>query len=96
MIPIFGQKKLDELTESDLYKLKDNKIRESRFIEYKKRGYDTSNSKEATEMLADITAFANADGGYLLIGIDEESKKNPIPRAINGIADSQVEYKAYK
>ena len=84
MIPIFGTKDLDDLIESDLASLKDKEIRESRFIEYKKEMYGRTD-KEIEKLLAHITAFANAQVGYLFFGIDEVSNKNPIPKDIVGI-----------
>ena len=84
MIPIFEGKKLEELTEADLNKLVELKVRENRFIDYKRDMY-RGNDEQKTEMLADITAFANAHGGYLFIGIDEDAEAQA--REVLGIDD---------
>ena len=90
MLPIFGTKELDDLDESDLQDLKNKQIPENRFVEYKRDMYGGTDS-QVEEMLADITAFANSQGGYLFIGIEEMSRDNPIPNNILGIDNAEVE-----
>lgn len=86
-IPIFGTKDIEEIDESDLQSLKDRELSENRFIEYKRDMYSGTDAQKE-EMLADISAFANAQGGYLFIGIEELSKANPIPKEIVGIENA--------
>jgi len=70
---IFENKRLEEISEDDLDNLVEIGFKENRFIEYKRDMYGGSDSQK-TEMLADISAFANAHGGYLLIGIEEDGE----------------------
>ena len=75
-----ANKPLDQLTEADFLELIANKVPESKTLDYKvdlKFG-----DRDKREFLADVTSFANTTGGYLLIGIKEESG---IPTALTGI-----------
>jgi len=85
MIP----KPLGQITEQDINDLITNKIPENKTLEYKEAlpGNSDADKKECT---ADITAFANTQGGDLLYGITEERDANGqatgIPKAATGIA----------
>ena len=68
----FRGKLFIEITDSDIRTLKDNRVPESQELEYKQELPGNSDSAKK-EFLADISAFANAQGGYLIIGIGEES-----------------------
>jgi len=63
-------KNINEITEEDLQSLIDNKVLESKTIEYKEKLPDNSD-REKKEFLADVSAFANAGGGDLIYGIVE-------------------------
>ncbi len=66
------EKPLDEIGEEDLFVLVDEQVTENRHIEYKRLlPLDTYDSKR--ELLADVSSLANAVGGHLLIGIQEEA-----------------------
>lgn len=54
-----------------LIALRDNMVRESRTLEYKRDPYGNADLEKA-EFLADITALANTMGGHVVIGMDEE------------------------
>ena len=54
----------------DLQSLVENKVQESKHLDYKLTYGWTD--KEKRELLADISAFANTAGGYLIIGVKEE------------------------
>ena len=69
---IFGGRSLQELTIADFEILIQNQIPEGPFLEYKEVAY-SGRSDEIREMLRDITSIANAEGGYLIIGIREDS-----------------------
>jgi hypothetical protein len=61
---------LDSITEEHLRHLVDERIPESKNIEYKQSlQYATDDQKR--EFLSDLTAFANTDGGDLVLGIAE-------------------------
>jgi predicted HTH transcriptional regulator len=57
-------------TAKDLDAVLDAKIKESRFIEYKRELPLTKESVK--DLLADVSAFANSAGGTILYGIDED------------------------
>jgi len=65
------KKSLNNVTESDLLELVSNEIPESKTIDYKKEIIgDTREDKK--EFLADVSSFANAVGGFMVFGMDEE------------------------
>lgn len=62
-----------ELTEeNDLQALVDNQVSENKTIEYKESLPSNSDS-EKKELLADVSSFSNAAGGYLIFGMRENS-----------------------
>lgn len=66
-------KPLENLTVEDIKILVREKIPESQTLEYKEKGY--ANDREGKrEILKDITSMANAYGGYIIIGIKEDSQ----------------------
>lgn len=83
---IFG-KPLVKVTEKDLKKLIANKVPESVHLDYKAKAYGDTD-EEIKEFLKDVSAFANAQGGLLLIGIKEE---NSMPVEIIGIDNADEE-----
>lgn len=62
-------KPISQLTEEDIKTLVDNHERESSILEYKQEIYGTDHEKK--EISKDVSAMANAEGGYLIIGIQE-------------------------
>ncbi|MDD4661860.1 MAG: ATP-binding protein [Candidatus Pacebacteria bacterium] len=64
-------KPISQLTEDDLQSLIDNKERESSILEYKQEISGTDHEKK--EISKDVSAMANTEGGYLVIGIKEAS-----------------------
>lgn len=85
-------KKLSEITEVDLQSLLKDKAPESRYIEYKSKlpGRTDGDKKE---FLADISSFANTDGGDIIYGISEDEG---IPIEICGLQagnqDEQIRF----
>ncbi len=69
--PIF-QKKLIDVHFADIQSLVDNQIPESYDIDYKQ---DYPNSKKLAKLMV---SFANASGGYIILGIKEKKIKDPI------------------
>lgn len=65
------EKTFDEIEISDLRTLVEFGIPEGRSIEYKRDHYGRTDEARR-EFAADVSAMANAVGGYLLIGIEEE------------------------
>ena len=74
-------KSLEEINEQDLLSLIENKIPESKFIEYKLT-LPGNADKHKKEFLADASSFANAAGGHIIFGISE---KNGIPQKLVGL-----------
>lgn len=68
---VFG-KSFDEVTIRDLHVLAENEVPEGRQLEFKRDHYGKTDSAKQ-EFAADVSAMANAVGGYLIIGIDEKS-----------------------
>jgi len=62
-------KPVSQLTEEDIKTLVDNHERESSILEYKREIFGADHEKK--EFSKDISAMANAEGGYLIIGIEE-------------------------
>jgi len=61
-------KRLTDVGPQDIQTLCDNKVLESRFIEFKAEAIG-GGDKERREFLADVSAFANASGGDLVLGV---------------------------
>ncbi|HAK89219.1 MAG: hypothetical protein A2077_01000 [Nitrospirae bacterium GWC2_46_6] len=76
-------KKIEEIEESDLQSLIDNKVLESKTIEYKRELPNNSDSSKK-EFLADVTSFANSSGGDLIVGIEQNNQIGK-PKEICGI-----------
>jgi len=63
-------KAVENLELADLQELLDNKVPESKVLEYKRTL--KFGDKEKREFLADVSSFANTAGGHMLIGVHEE------------------------
>ena len=73
---IFDNRRISEITPQELIDLIGNQ-EENLWIDFKKRDYhrDPNDSeKHKREICKDVTAIANAEGGYILIGVGEENK----------------------
>lgn len=78
--------KIEDIEFDHVQALIRNEIYESKFIEYKR---DLGDLKEnRTEFLNDITAMANAEGGDIIYGIQEEQGK---PSAIIGLNEDNLD-----
>ncbi len=64
------QKPISQLIEADLQTLVDNSEKEGLLLEYKQELSGVDHEKK--ELSKDISAMANTDGGYLIIGIKED------------------------
>lgn len=83
-------KPLDQITAQDITDLVDNESSESRHLEFKSAlpGRAMGDKKE---FLADVSAFANADGGLLLYGVHEANgKASTAPGLVNINADEEM------
>ena len=92
MLPKINGKDLLECTEADLCEIIDNlDYRENDYLDYKEMVHilaipkdkknEVANAK--AEFRSDVCSFANANGGYIIFGIEEDSKS--VPKAIIGI-----------
>lgn len=73
---IFDNRPISEIKDQDLIALIGNQ-EENLWIDFKERhyeGYRTDGEKYKREICKDVTAMANAEGGHILIGVDEENK----------------------
>ncbi|MBN2130477.1 MAG: ATP-binding protein [Sedimentisphaerales bacterium] len=70
---IFDGKPTRDITVEDLRRLVREHIAEDRYIDYKQEPYVQTHSG-TKELVKDVTAFANADGGYIIIGIEEDGE----------------------
>src|ERR1035437_4408938 len=65
------------LTETKLVEFLDRRIPESTgVIDYKLELSGSKPERANTELLKDVSAFANAEGGHLLIGMNEPTGEN--------------------
>jgi HKD family nuclease len=67
---IFDGRSLNDISLDDIRGLIDNSVPESAHVEYKQEAYDHT---KRFEMLRDIVALANGEGGYLILGIQEDN-----------------------
>jgi len=75
------EKQLDDLSEADLAALVTDRYAESRMVDYKRELHGSADGM-VKEFLADVSSFANALGGHLLYGIEEEAGE---PTKVTGL-----------
>lgn len=73
----------DNLSENDLTELVAGQVPEGLRLDYKRDLYGNTDS-DKREALKDVSGFANAFGGHLITGVEEQ---NGVPIAIPGIAN---------
>lgn len=76
-----------ELTEADVRALIDNEVQEGKTIDYKRDLPGTSDSAKK-EFLFDVSSFANASGGHLVYGVEEQGG---IPTQIRALSVSNTD-----
>ncbi len=84
------QKTFDAITSDDLKLLIDHEVPERQNLEYKRQEWDHG-AEDVREMLRDISAMANAYGGYILLGVEERNDNSGIPVRINGIGSKRAD-----
>jgi hypothetical protein len=75
---------VERVGESDLFRLIENAVPESMRLDYK-RALSIVNDGEKTEFLKDVSAFANAEGGDLIYGVDETDGAASALGALEGV-----------
>lgn len=90
-----NDKEFKDWTEGDLQEIIENDVyRENEFWDYKQTFAvlecqdKESKRKKQNEFRHDICSFANAEGGYLIVGVMEEAG---VPTEINGIGISNTD-----
>jgi hypothetical protein len=81
-------KPLESIAAADVQALIDNKVGESLYIEYKTEVFDKRDDKKRVQFLGSVSAFANAAGGDILIGVKAD---NGIPVELLGLDPSEVD-----
>lgn len=74
---ILGDRSLYELSLDDFRALVANRIPEGPHLDYKQTAY-SGRAQDIREMLRDVIALANANGGYLVMGISEDGSDRPV------------------
>lgn len=88
---IFSGRSLQDLSLDDFQTLIANQIPEGPNLDYKETAY-SGRPQDIREMLRDITALANAAGGYLILGIREDGFGRAI--SLTPIDDPQTKVQA--
>ncbi|WP_104657796.1 AlbA family DNA-binding domain-containing protein [Ralstonia insidiosa] len=81
-----------DATQADIDRLVADKVRESAHLDFKRELPAVWDEKTKHRFLADATAFANAGGGDILYGVDENSDAAAsavVPQVISGV-DAEV------
>lgn len=82
-----SQHRINQIREEHLQSLVDNGVAEDHYIDYKRDTYGGSPG-DRLEFLKDISAFANADGGHIVLGAEE---KGGIPKKLVGLVGVDVD-----
>src|SRR5437868_6490761 len=80
-------KHLEDITEADLQALTSIPVREGQLIDYK-RDINLTIPKAKTELVRDVSSFANASGGDIVIGMTED---DGVPKELIGIKTTDFE-----
>lgn len=83
-------KELREIRLEDIQSLIDNQVSEGITLEYKLKSWER-NDEGTRELLRDISSFANARGGHILVGIAEDQDNEGIATQIVGVSDAEDE-----
>jgi len=83
---IFDGKPTDEIDVEELRQLLTDHVAEDRYLDYKQAAYP-QNDHGTGELTKDVTAFLNADGGYLIIGVREDGQRRA--EALVSIEDAE-------
>jgi len=72
----------DDLTLDDIQDLIDRRVEEGKDIEYKRKlDLDQYSTKHKHLLVGEVVSFANDEGGYIIVGVDEDSG---IPQRADG------------
>ena len=82
-------KDIDKITEGDLLTLITNSVMEKKTLEYK-QALPGNTDSDKKEFLADISSFANANGGDIIYGIIE-NRDTGLPAALEGVIAENID-----
>jgi len=88
-VSVFG-KPLDVVASTDIEALKSTGAQESQYLDYKRDAYGS----DTKELLRDITSFANAYGGEVIVGVEEDGDGRP--QSIPGLNEYKLECTRYE
>ncbi len=83
------EKDIERITEEDLQALIDNSVSECKRKEYK-QSLPSNAASDKKEFLADVSSFANASGGDLILGIVED-KATGTPKSLEGLVIENID-----
>jgi hypothetical protein len=69
---IFNDRSLSEISLDDILILIANRVPEGPNLDFKQTAY-SGRPQDIREMLRDVISMANADGGYIILGVEEEN-----------------------
>lgn len=75
----------EEWTLSDVEEIVAARLPEGQRLDYK-RELHLNSRRERAEVAKDVSGFANAQGGWLLFGVEEDDSEEPLPVAIRSMA----------
>jgi hypothetical protein len=88
-------KAIENISFNDIQNLVNAQEHESQTLEYKRQSYRIDDlqikNREIYELLKDVSSFANADGGNIIIGIEQKDNKLGIPEKIINVENAAEE-----
>ena len=87
---IFDGRPTSQITPADIEALLRDRVEEDAFLDYKARPH-ARDMNGVHELVKDVSAFANAQGGYLIIGIGEKSGAPRRPGGLVSVEDAEGE-----
>ena len=83
---------MNNVTKQNLQELIDNKVFENKELEYKDYSFTEGKmtDKHKNKFVKEVAAFANTNGGTIIVGMQED--ENRLPTKLNGAGFSLKEY----
>jgi len=85
---IFRGKNISDYTAEDIQSLIENKVPESKLLDYKRELQFEEKSK--VEFIYDVSSFYNTEGGCIIVGLDEEKDAENKGLGIPKIPDKEI------